>query len=404
MDQIKNKYRGFKNSIIKDEQIRYLYDEQDPSIVTTDQQGDQVSRPFKKWQDEHGVPGLLEVATNKFYYNLNIVVIEERLANGYYKRPKDFLADIRTLAKDAKTAGDRDRRIKANEMLANVEVDIATIEAEPQWAAECENIYRREMDRMKEKEEKAKRKAAAAAAAAVEAEPESQSSSLRIATRAATAGSSQPTQMLEPSVQQQQPQQQQQQPPPPPPGHTTPIRPSQNGSQLSNGYLTGPANLGERPTTQMSNGSSVPSRGDGEMHDGEVTQHGGLARETEQTPRNSQPSQPVFAGMSSTQQQERSAMSQPGGPNTQQRSQKTSLATMAPGSQLDDFANYASTTTSSKKTSDRTHSNRSSDRWNTQSSNGIGPAGRGRDLPDFSGVEARVQGDSQLPDTQGTFF
>ena len=164
MDHIKMKYKKFRAGVIDDSQISYLYDEDDPAIVTTDLPLEQMQmvmhRPFEKATDDHGETGLRETATGKFYYNIEIVTIEKRLSNGYYKRPKDFLADIKKLAKDAKAIDDQDRLIKANELLSNVEVDMATIETNEPWLAnELENVYAREQKRQQEMVEKAKKAA-----------------------------------------------------------------------------------------------------------------------------------------------------------------------------------------------------------------------------------------------------
>lgn len=160
MDQIRTKYKKFRTGVIDESQIRYLYDEADPGTVTSDLQAEMLARasfrPFEIGKDAHGVLGLVDQATNRFYYNLDSVTIEKRLSNGYYKRPKDFLVDIKRLAKDAKTMGDEDRLLKANELVANVEVDIANIEmTEPALATECERVYERELAREKEVLEKA---------------------------------------------------------------------------------------------------------------------------------------------------------------------------------------------------------------------------------------------------------
>ncbi|KIW56599.1 hypothetical protein, variant [Exophiala xenobiotica] len=161
MDQIRTKYKKFRTGVIDEGQIRYLYDEADPQTVTSDLQAEVLAhasyRPFEIGKDAHGVLGLVDQGNNNFYYNLDSVTIEKRLSNGYYKRPKDFLADIKRLAKDAKAIGDEDRLLKANELLANVEVDIAAIEmGEPALNAECERVYERELAREKEVLEKAK--------------------------------------------------------------------------------------------------------------------------------------------------------------------------------------------------------------------------------------------------------
>ena len=154
MEQIKLKYKKFRTGVIDDNAIKYLFDEEDPSIVTSDlphaARAQAMFRPYEKATDEHGEPGLRESASGRFFYNLEIVTIEKRLANGYYRRPKDFLADVKKLTKDSKVLGDQERTLKAQELQANVEVDIATIELEmPAFAAECEALYQREMVRQK---------------------------------------------------------------------------------------------------------------------------------------------------------------------------------------------------------------------------------------------------------------
>lgn len=153
MDQIKLKYKKFRNPPIEETQILYLFDDKDPKVLSTDLTEEQrhaqsLFRPYEVSKDHKGVPGLREVNTDKFFYNLDIVTIEKRLSNGYYKRPKDFLADIKRLSKDAKHFGEQDRLLKANEMLANVEVDMATLETQhAALCAECEGVYEREQVR-----------------------------------------------------------------------------------------------------------------------------------------------------------------------------------------------------------------------------------------------------------------
>ncbi len=165
MDQIKIKFKKFRTGVIDENQIRYLYEE-DERLVNSDmspeEQREHQYRPFEKGKDDHGSPGLKETATGKFYYNLEIVTIEKRLSNGYYKRPKDFLSDIKKLTKDAKAIGDQERLLKANELQANVEVDMNGIEVgEPGLITELEAVYAREMKREKEMIAKAKELAAA---------------------------------------------------------------------------------------------------------------------------------------------------------------------------------------------------------------------------------------------------
>lgn len=161
MDQIKLKYKKFRMPPIDERTIEYLFNEQDPEMLTTDLAEEQAQelmyRPYKIDTDGKGVTGLREIATGRFYYNLDIAMIEDRLSNGYYKRPTDFRADIKRLAKDAKTMGDHERILKANEMYANVEVDMTHIEtAHPALVAECEAVYQRELAREAEMRQKGK--------------------------------------------------------------------------------------------------------------------------------------------------------------------------------------------------------------------------------------------------------
>ncbi|TQS35423.1 hypothetical protein Golomagni_04156 [Golovinomyces magnicellulatus] len=155
MEQIQKKYRKFRTPVISQNSISYIFDEKDPNIVRSDIDG---VRPYKIDTNKDGVVGLREVATGKFFYNLETTTIEERLSNGFYARPKDFLADIRYLAKDAKRIGDKERILKAQELLTNVEIDIALIEQNPTFA-DCENLYLRQLHRFREKSEKNKNRA-----------------------------------------------------------------------------------------------------------------------------------------------------------------------------------------------------------------------------------------------------
>ena len=150
MEQIKSKYKKFRTGVIDENAIRYLFDEEDPSVVSSDLPHELRSqatfRPYEKGKNDRGEPGLIESSSGKFFYNLEIVTIEKRLSNGFYKRPKDFLTDIKKLTKDAKAIEDPERLLRANELQANVEVDIGGIEdADPLFTFQCEALYQREV-------------------------------------------------------------------------------------------------------------------------------------------------------------------------------------------------------------------------------------------------------------------
>ena len=348
MDQVKMRYKKFRLPVIDEKDIAYLYAEQDPQVLTTDlseeqREQQQLFRPFELDKDEKGVPGLRQVASGKFFYNLETVTIEKRLSNGYYKRPKDFLADIKRLAKDSKTSGDQDRTLKANEMLANVEVDIAALEQQQQpLTAECEALHAREQAREAERVQKSHE-----AVAQGETVP-------RIvpnlpppeASKTTTEGSGPLVLGQEvPGVR-----------PPLLPG--TPSRMHPNRWSLPNGSA---------PSYQT-NGSTVPSRPP--QQDTEVIDSQDAGDHRNPRPQAASSPQDGMQGILS------------------QRSAHTKLAH---GSQVEQYQNSASTTTSGQKTTDK--SNRSSGPYsnNTQLSNGARP-------PDFSMLGEH--GGSQLPDTQ----
>lgn len=157
MDEMKKKYKKFFQPCVPRHQYEHLLAEQDPNFVRPD-----VSQPPRAYEisfDKEGVSVLKETATGKLFYNLELSTIEERLANGFYSRAKDFLTDIRYMVHDNSQLGDRDRKFKAHQLLANVEIDVDIIENLP-ILADCEGVYRRMIQRTKEKEEKARKKAA----------------------------------------------------------------------------------------------------------------------------------------------------------------------------------------------------------------------------------------------------
>ncbi|RCI15198.1 hypothetical protein L249_6441 [Ophiocordyceps polyrhachis-furcata BCC 54312] len=158
MDQINRRYKKFRQAVIPQSQIEYLFAESDPNFVRPDIAEGEV-RPFEIVKDKYGNDVLRDTATGKCFYNLETTTIEERLSNGFYARPKDFLFDIKALARDAKNIGDKERTLKANELLSNVEVDVAGIElstAHLDW----EGLYHRQIQRAKEAADKERKRKA----------------------------------------------------------------------------------------------------------------------------------------------------------------------------------------------------------------------------------------------------
>ncbi|KAI9829250.1 MAG: hypothetical protein M1819_006430 [Sarea resinae] len=399
MDQIKQRYKKFRTGVIEESQIRYLYDDEDPDMVSTDlPQQQRQQRPYEKDSDDKGVPGLLETATNRFFYNLETVTIERRLSNGFYKRSKDFLADIKRLAKDAKTIGDSERTLKANEMLSNVEVDIGFIDAQdPGFVNECEQVHFRETERERDLLQRSKQDATTFARDRSERSFQP-SLGAREAPGAFSEQSSGPIMLGEPV---------------PGTSSLTPSGPLQQGS-FSNGDMLGDmlkvTNAAEVARTHVKgNDSSAPSGddvdGDDDVAMADSDQHKPHDHErgnkldslTEVT--NSSDFSRSGHIQPAAMQKDRSGVSSWANPSgaTTERSQKSAITHMPPGSQIEDFANDASTTTSGKKTSD--HSNRSSGPYyTTQSSNGLLIRGDG---PNYASIPENGSGDSQLPETQG---
>ncbi|MCJ1353455.1 MAG: hypothetical protein MMC33_003441 [Icmadophila ericetorum] len=374
MDQIKLKNKRFRTPAIEPEKIAYIYEEEDPTVVTTDLPQEQRQaarfRPYEKGFDANGEPGLVEQATGKFIYNMEIVTIEERLSNGYYKRPKDFLADIKKLTKDAKAINNQERLLKAKDLQATVEVDIATFfdHNEPAFTAECEAVYLREKQREKEQVEKAKRQAEAEGRALVPFQtnvpPDNNDES--------TQQSSGPI-VLGPPVTNGV----RHFPLPVTPIHTQP-HVSQPSSGLTNGVSGGLSDL-----SHQTNGNSVPSRGE---HAQESSGHQSTARETQGS---------SFGPSAQTRPPE----THTGPPSLQQRlsypgslSQQSAFTPLAEGSNPHMYANDASSTSSDKRVSG------SSGLINTQSTH----SKRAGDGPDLSIHHPHIDDSTykDLPDTQ----
>lgn len=365
MDQIQKKYRKFRTPVIPQSAIQYLYDEQDPDYVRVDAV---QFRPYELAKDKDGNPGLLENATQKFFYNLETTTIEERLSNGYYARPKDFVADVRALARDAKNIGDRDRTLKANELLANVEVDVAQIEAHPQLA-DCENIHHRQLQRAKEKQEKARKKAEADGLLVT---PDLQAGELQQAAgqvpSVVTLGEPAPLGQARPGLFT---------------SYSTP-----DTRSLSNGHAT---------KSLLSNGSSVPSlQSTRNAHDdvqmGGTDEHGSQQVDSQNMP---PPSGAGALQRSRVNTQQAGAVNTQSQPQSQFSTQRSAFQPLPNDMSPSQLINYASTTDSSKKTGTSSDPSNRTSGGSTQMTNGHG------ELSQFySPPRSSNESDGQLPDTQ----
>ncbi|GLA43817.1 hypothetical protein AnigIFM63309_001912 [Aspergillus niger] len=379
MDQIK-KYKRFRTGVIDESQIRYLWEEEDPNIVTSDLPIEQRTtfRPFEKAFDKNGVPGLREAVSGKFFYNLEIVTIEKRLSNGYYKRPKDFLADIKRLAKDARQLGEQERLLRANELLSNVEVDIATIEqTEPALVTECEGVYLRELEREKIAIEKARK-----AAEEEEAGLIGRAAANRVPHGNTESGPSSGPVVLGETFPDLGPKE-----------TGRPVTPTRRStvSFITNGYHTGGgSDLNDLSTHALTSNGSHEDRPDGDG-DTYMTNSDHSAEKETQTSSfgpSAQPKPPYSHTAPSQQVRRESGISS--------FSQKGPMTPMAPGSQPHEYANEASTT---QTTSDKKSSEQSSVP-NPYTQSPVATQGMRHDFPDLTQYPDRVSQEEHLPDTQ----
>jgi len=103
-----------------------------------------------------------DVTSNRKFFNMDLDLVNDRLWNGYYLTPAQFIFDIECMVKDSKAWPDRDRTNRAEEMLVNTQTYISEVFDET-LILECDRMAEREFERQKilqaEKEAKAKRKA-----------------------------------------------------------------------------------------------------------------------------------------------------------------------------------------------------------------------------------------------------
>lgn len=347
MDQINRKYKKFRNPVIPQGSYQYLLDELDPNYVRADVEG-AMPRPFEPDKDKDGYPGLRDTVTGKFFYNLDIQTIEERLANGYYIKPKAFLKDVYTLKHDAIASGDRERKIKASELFSNVEVDIEDIDMKFRATIDWDEEYRKELERRNQKAERARKKKA------MQAIVDQAQSKL--------------------GTGENQSQGDQNNPPTTTTAHFQVIGAAANGSN-------GPSH--EHPNT---NGTSVPSQpgGDLQMSNSDVSGHAAPASPM-QPPNQWPPSQWPRMEPGSVHTSTRAV----GGGDTTQISQISAVQSLPPGVSPSALLNDASTT----KTSDP--SNRSSN-FGTQLTNGTHhePSSPVDHIPDTQLIPGGSQGTS----------
>ncbi|GMM34084.1 Yta7 protein [Saccharomycopsis crataegensis] len=143
MEIFKARYKRFKKPVIPLQQLAHLFE---PSILPLDAPPPQYSKDGDT---------ILDTYTGCRFYNMELDTIEERLWNGFYSEPKQFLKDVEMIYQDAKNIGDRERSLKASELFVNAQVSIEELFTSD-LIDQCKEMRRRELDRQKQYEKKVK--------------------------------------------------------------------------------------------------------------------------------------------------------------------------------------------------------------------------------------------------------
>ncbi|EGV66505.1 AAA-domain-containing protein [Yamadazyma tenuis ATCC 10573] len=139
MDLFKVRYKRFKKPIIDENLLSHIFY---PEILSNPLNVYEVL--YEKAADDEHKDMIKELATGKYYHNIDLDIIEERLWNGYYSEPRQFLKDIKMIVSDSIMSGDRERILKANEMLTNAQFGIDDI-GTPEFLSACKEMRKREL-------------------------------------------------------------------------------------------------------------------------------------------------------------------------------------------------------------------------------------------------------------------
>lgn len=141
MDLFKNRYKRFRKPYIDDSFLHHLFD---PSVLENPMIPYEVAYVVAKDPEHHNM--IQELATGKYFFNMDLDTIEERIWNGYYSEAKQFLKDIKMIVRDSITSGDRERILKANEMLTNAHFGIDDFN-NAEFARSCKEMRAREVEK-----------------------------------------------------------------------------------------------------------------------------------------------------------------------------------------------------------------------------------------------------------------
>lgn len=140
MDLFKVRYKKFRKPIIDENLLAHLFE---PSILENNPFNNYVVQ-YVRSEDPAHQNMIQELATGKYYYNMDLDLIEERLWNGYYSEPKQFLKDLKMIVKDCIVSGDRERILKANEMMTNAQFGVDDFST-PEFLQACKEVRERDL-------------------------------------------------------------------------------------------------------------------------------------------------------------------------------------------------------------------------------------------------------------------
>ncbi|KAG0134510.1 P-loop containing nucleoside triphosphate hydrolase protein [Tuber indicum] len=391
IDTVRSKLRRFKKPILDYEAIKHLFEEPE---VTSDlaTQGTASNYQLLLPKNIHSPPKVIDTTTGKTFYNMDMDVIEERVSNGYYCSAKQFLRDVEYIRDDWMELGHKEHRMKVNELLTHLEVIATDIEVMDQaMAAQCAELWARERKKIEERAEKAERQKRAEGEARLEAEK----------TRASLDRQSPPA---ERQIQGGSDKSQKRQ--------ATPIHTVGNGEDVS---VSASATAVISTTYPPSNGVGVYSHlsSSMEVQTPQVSKNDDLTNtQTRTSSRQGSPAAPHSPPSQHTQSSEHASAFQtaissiPANFSQSVAADGIPQMTSQPGAALGVIPvtgssviyNYASTTTSGKRTSDGTAGLNSQPFSNPYSNSNGTP--RPMNPPLFHNFGGISTGDSQLPDTQ----
>ncbi|EWC47874.1 hypothetical protein DRE_02756 [Drechslerella stenobrocha 248] len=148
IEMLKTKYKRFRRPFIPSERLEQLNIQQNiDDLVLTDIRPEPDVRMVK---DDDGVDMILDVPRDRAFYNIDLEVVEERVFNGYYVKPSQFVQDITHIALDCQASEDRAAVKMASEMKTNVEISIFDLEKEqPHLFAEWRSVWERVQERIR---------------------------------------------------------------------------------------------------------------------------------------------------------------------------------------------------------------------------------------------------------------